>query len=177
MKCLNIWSEHVKWGIGSADCRMLDSQFEDCANKSCHSYLCMSSFVVWLQHGWIIPNWEGIQLFKAFCTIQRTGCHFKLELAFTYLHHSADVVKNTLSMTLVSISLSCINLSQVSQLTLAVQSPTVRKFFTKKGFLWRAYTGPWCPGKTATIFSPGDFALRLQEMTVPCSVPTMNLVG
>lgn len=37
--------------------------------------------------------------------------------------------------------------------------------------------GPWWPEKVHTIFSADVLALRLQEMTMPCSVPTMNLVG
>lgn len=37
--------------------------------------------------------------------------------------------------------------------------------------------GPWWPEKVQTIFSADVLALRLQEITMPCSVPTMNLVG
>ena len=39
------------------------------------------------------------------------------------------------------------------------------------------YTGPWWPEYVTPTRSAGVLALRLQLMTVPCSVPTMNLVG
>lgn len=59
----------------------------------------------------------------------------------------------------------------------AVQCPTVRKFFGKKGFLCRAWTGPKCPSYMQTIFSAGVLAFLFPETITPCSVPTMNLVG
>ena len=62
-------------------------------------------------------------------------------------------------------------------LTLAVQSPTLKKFFGKNGFLCNAQTGPWWPGYTDTIFSPGVLAFLLQVNIDPCSVPTINFVG
>lgn len=59
----------------------------------------------------------------------------------------------------------------------AIQSPIVRKFLRKDGFLWRAYTGPTCATYLDTIFSEGVFPLRLQLITHPFSVPTMKRVG
>jgi len=59
----------------------------------------------------------------------------------------------------------------------AFQSPTLRKFLGKNGFLCREYTGPRWPGYMATIFSAGVLAFLLHAITVPCSEPTMNFVG
>mmetsp|Transcript_26763 Transcript_26763/g.62510 ORF Transcript_26763/g.62510 Transcript_26763/m.62510 type:complete len:269 (-) Transcript_26763:463-1269(-) len=58
-----------------------------------------------------------------------------------------------------------------------VQSPMVMKYLGKKGLRCRAYTGPQWPSYTMPMRSDGFFALRLHEMTLPCSVPTRNLVG
>ena len=38
-------------------------------------------------------------------------------------------------------------------------------------------TGPWWPEKLLPTLSAGFLALRLQVSTMPCSVPTINLVG
>lgn len=81
----------------------------------------------------------------------------------------------------------------------AVQSPTVRKFFRKLGFLEIEQTGPkcvfiWNHNKEELewklkrnlivekltlklIFSLGVFPLRLHTNTIPTSVPHMNFVG
>ena len=58
-----------------------------------------------------------------------------------------------------------------------VQSPIVRKYFGKNELRCSAYTGPQCPSYTSPRRSEGFFALRLHEITFPCSVPTRNLVG
>ncbi len=50
---------------------------------------------------------------------------------------------------------------------LAHQSPTVRKFLGKQGFLCRAYTGPKWAWYTAAIFSARVFAFLLHEKTQP----------
>ena len=46
--------------------------------------------------------------------------------------------------------------------TLAVQSPTLKKYLGKNGLRVSALTGPWCPGNVTDILSEGSLALRLQ---------------
>lgn len=65
---------------------------------------------------------------------------------------------------------------QSSEKIRAHQSPMVKKIFRNAGFLCTASTGPKWAWNFIVIFSIGVFPLRLQDMTYPCSVPTINLV-
>lgn len=58
-----------------------------------------------------------------------------------------------------------------------LQSPTVKKFLTKAVLRCKANTGPKWAWYRAIIFSMGFLPFLLPEITIPCSVPTMNLVG
>lgn len=59
---------------------------------------------------------------------------------------------------------------QSSDHILVVQSPTVRKFLTKVGFLSRLITGPYCALNLVAIFSAGVLPLRFPDITIPKNI-------